>query len=111
MGLAFSLSIPAVLANRFLIGFFESTFNPCLVTITVQWYRKSEQPFVSAIWQSMVALATTIMSILAWGFYQVEYDGSGLRGWQWLIIVVSLFSAVGAGESSRQLGRLLAYDF
>lgn len=94
--LTFSLTIPPILANRFLLGLFESTFNPCLVTITVQWYKREEQPWISAIWQSMVALATAISSLMAWGLYQVKYNGGpGLRGWQWLLLVIAILSFIG----------------
>ena len=31
-GIAFSLTVPPVLAVRFLLGFFESSFQPCLIT-------------------------------------------------------------------------------
>lgn len=31
-GIAFSMSIPPVFAVRFLLGFFESSFQPCLIT-------------------------------------------------------------------------------
>lgn len=68
------------------------------MTITVQWYRRSEQPWVSAIWQSMTALATAISSLMAWGLSQVEYNGTGLRGWQWMLVVITITSAMGTGE-------------
>lgn len=46
--LAFSMSVPPVWAIRFLLGFFEATFGPSLLAITVQWYTKEEQPFAAA---------------------------------------------------------------
>lgn len=63
-GLAFSFSIPPVWGIRFLLGFFESTFGPCLLSITVQWYTKEEQPFASATWQMMLGLASSIVGFL-----------------------------------------------
>jgi hypothetical protein len=54
---------------------------------------------VSAIWQSMSAFASSIVSIMAWGFYQVDDDVAGLRGWQWLIICLGIMSAISTGTS------------
>ncbi|WVR03573.1 hypothetical protein IAU60_000565 [Kwoniella sp. DSM 27419] len=92
MGLTFSLSVPPVFAIRFLLGLFESLFGPVLLSVTVQWYLKEEQPFVSAVWQSMLGLSTTIMSLFGYGFYHIVGTRAGLRNWQWLTLTVSLFS-------------------
>lgn len=62
LGLAFSKSTPPVFAVRVLLGFFESVFGPCLLSITVQWYLKEEQPFAAATWQMMLGLASSIMA-------------------------------------------------
>jgi MFS family permease len=78
------------------MGFFESTFNPCLITITVQWYKRSEQPIVSAIWQSMFAFGTTIQSLIAYGMFNVR--DTSLRNWQWVVLFFAMLSAIGTGE-------------
>jgi MFS family permease len=96
--MTFSFSVPPVLALRFLLGFTESCFGPCLLTITVQWYLKSEQAVVQAIWQSMLGAAVTVTALLAYGFFHVEYNGSGLRGWQWLFLTVGIISFVSSCE-------------
>jgi MFS family permease len=102
--MTFSFTVPPVLALRFLLGFFESVFGPCLLTITVQWYQKTEQPVVQAIWQSMLGAASTFIALMAYGFYHVKHDGgAGLRGWQWLFLTVALISFVSSGESSGKL--------
>lgn len=96
--MTFAYSVPPVLALRFLLGFFESVFGPVLLTITVQWYVKSEQPAVQAIWQSMLGAAIVVISLLAYGFYHVQYDGgAGLRGWQWLFTTVAIISFISSG--------------
>ncbi|OCF31218.1 hypothetical protein I316_07187 [Kwoniella heveanensis BCC8398] len=92
IGLAFSLTIPPVFAIRFLLGFFESLFGPVLLSITVQWYLKDEQPFVSSIWQSMLGLSNVIMSFFGFVFYHIKGKASGLVGWQWLFITVAIIS-------------------
>jgi len=96
-GLAFTHSIPPILGNRFVLGFTEATFGPCLLAITVQWYKRSEQPFVTAIWQSMSALATSVASLYGWGFYQVP-EASGLKGWQWVILALAIGSLISSSE-------------
>ncbi|XAO24864.1 hypothetical protein I312_103673 [Cryptococcus bacillisporus CA1280] len=93
-GLGFSLSIPPVLAIRFLLGFFESLVGPTLVALTVQWYRVEEQPFVTSVWQSMLGISTAISNLLAYGFYHIK-DGA-LHSWQWLHITIALVSLISA---------------
>jgi sugar phosphate permease len=93
MGLGFSLSIPPVFAIRFLLGLFESLVGPCLLALTVQWYLKEEQPFVSATWQCMLGLNGAIGGLLGFGFYHVE-KAVGLHGWQWMTIACSIFSFI-----------------
>ncbi|WWC85847.1 uncharacterized protein L201_000714 [Kwoniella dendrophila CBS 6074] len=92
MGLTFSLSIPPVFAIRFLLGMFESLFGPVLLSITVQWYLKDEQPFVSSVWQSMLGASQAIMSLFGYAFYHLSGKKAGLRNWQWMTLTVSLFS-------------------
>lgn len=105
-GLAFTHSIPPILGNRFVLGFTEATFGPCLLAITVQWYKRSEQPYVTAIWQSMSALATSVASLYGWGFYQVP-EASGLKGWQWVILAL----AIGSFISSSKFCIFLSYRY
>lgn len=96
-GLTFTMSMPPILANRALLGLFESTFNPCLVTIMVQWYLKAEQPFVSAVWHSFTSLSTCIQSIMGFGFYYVR-ENSALKSWQYLLLTASCISAIATSE-------------
>lgn len=79
MGIAFSLNVKAVFALRFLLGLFESLIGPVLLSITVQWYRKDEQPFVSAMWQAMIGLNNIVGGLLGFGFYHVKKT-HGLAG-------------------------------
>jgi MFS family permease len=106
--MTFSFAVPPVLALRFLLGFFESVFGPVLLTITVQWYLLAEQPAVQAIWQSMLGAAITLISLMAYGFYHVDYEGgAGLRGWQWLFLTVAILSFISSGEYNTVNGRYL----
>ncbi|ORY31060.1 major facilitator superfamily domain-containing protein [Naematelia encephala] len=94
LGLTFSLSIPPVFAIRFLLGFFESLVGPCLLAITVQWYLREEQAFVSSIWQCMLGVSSAISALLGFGFYHVENKHAGLYGWQWMSLAIALFSFI-----------------
>lgn len=93
MGIAFSLNVKAVFALRFLLGLFESLIGPCLLSLTVQWYRKEEQPFVSSMWQCMIGLHNIVGGLLGFGFYHIKKQ-HGLRGWQWMTLAIALFSFV-----------------
>ena len=109
--MSFSFSVPPVLALRFLLGFFESVFGPVLLTITVQWYLKSEQPAVQAIWQSMLGAAIVVISLLGYGFYHINYTGgAGLRPWQALFVTVAAISFVSSGEPGRLMSKLTDAD-
>ncbi|WWC69813.1 uncharacterized protein I206_103756 [Kwoniella pini CBS 10737] len=93
--LTFSLQVPHILANRALLGFFEASFNPCLVTIMVQWYLSSEQAVISAIWHSFTSLSTCLQSIMGYGFYYVrDSNGGSLKSWQYLLLTAACISAV-----------------
>ncbi|OCF36980.1 hypothetical protein I316_01578 [Kwoniella heveanensis BCC8398] len=93
--LVFSLSVPPILANRAILGLFEASFNPCLVTIMVQWYLSSEQALISAVWHSFTSLSTCLQSVMGYGFYHVRHNAAGgLKSWQYLLLTAACISAV-----------------
>jgi hypothetical protein len=61
-GIAFSMSIPPVLAVRFLLGFFESSFQPCLIT------SESSEGFVRPRWAAK-SIETRRFSVVFFGFF------------------------------------------
>ncbi|KAJ7844982.1 major facilitator superfamily domain-containing protein [Mycena leptocephala] len=73
-------------AFRFLLGFFESVIAPCLLAITVMWYKKSEQPLVSAAWQCMLGANNAISGLLGYAFFHVTH--AGLKSWQILFLIL-----------------------
>ncbi|KAJ7908972.1 major facilitator superfamily domain-containing protein [Mycena leptocephala] len=77
-------------AFRFLLGFFESVIAPCLLAITVMWYKKSEQPLVSAAWQCMLGANNAISGLLGYAFFHVAH--AGLKSWQILFLIVAAIS-------------------
>lgn len=95
--LGFTKNVHGVWGIRFVLGMFEAAFAPCLLAITVQWYKKSEQPMVTTIWQACYALASGFLSLMGYAFINVT--GSRLAGWQYLHILVGILSASSTGES------------
>jgi len=97
-GITFSLKVAPVFVLRTLLGFFESSFNPCLVAITVQWFLAEEQAMITTVWQLMFVLANFVASLLAFGFYQIHgaqgIKTKGLYTWQWMTLCISLISSI-----------------
>jgi hypothetical protein len=50
MCMAAATNYQALLATRFLLGWFEASCLPAFTLITVSWYRRVEQPFRVAAW-------------------------------------------------------------
>lgn len=100
-GITFSLRVAPVFVLRTLLGFFESSFNPCLVAITVQWFLAEEQAMIVTTWQLMFVLANFVASLLAFGFYKIngaeDIKTRGLYTWQWMTLCISLISAIASG--------------
>ncbi|RSH83548.1 uncharacterized protein EHS24_007236 [Apiotrichum porosum] len=92
IGIGFSMSIPPVFALRYLLGFFESLIGPVIISIMVQWYKVSEQPFVTSMWQCMLGTSSIITSLLAYGFYHLQ--GGKLKSWQYLHITIAIISFI-----------------
>lgn len=42
-------------------------FGPCLLRMNTMWYNKSEQPLITASYQSMIGFAAVIQALLAYG--------------------------------------------
>lgn len=90
LGLGFSLSIAPAFVIRFLLGFFESAFSPCLLTITVQYFRTEEQTLLITAWQSMLGASGIVSALIAYGFYHIK--GGPLKSWQYMHICLAVIS-------------------
>lgn len=74
-------------AFRFLIGFFESSFFPCLLFVLGSWYTKTELAKRTAIFHMSSPLGSAFGGYLQAAVYK-NLDGNlGLAGWRWLYIV------------------------
>lgn len=93
-----------VACERFVTTFLWTTL---IRSVTVQWYKVSEQPFVGTMWQCMLGLSTIITTLISvsiclhdvsngsslqsqYGFYHLQ--NGALKSWQWLHITIALIS-------------------
>ncbi len=56
-----------IFALRLLLGISQAIFGPCLLRMSSIWYRKTEQPTITAAYQSMLGVASIISSLLGYG--------------------------------------------
>lgn len=92
IGLAFSKSFGPLLANRFLLGLFESIAIPLFTVITATWYRRHEQPLRVAMWYGTNGIASILGSLLAWALSFATK--SHLYVYQILFLTVGLATVV-----------------
>ncbi|KAK1222183.1 hypothetical protein PQX77_014981 [Marasmius sp. AFHP31] len=72
---------------RFFVGFFESSFFPCLLYVLGSWYTKTELAKRIAIFHMTAPLGSAFGGYLQAGVYKGLDGHSGLAGWRWLYIV------------------------
>ncbi|KAF8858271.1 pantothenate transporter liz1 [Acephala macrosclerotiorum] len=72
---------------RFLVGFFESSFFPCLLFVLGSWYTKTELAKRVAIFHMTAPLGSAFGGYLQAAVYKSLDGHSGLVGWRWLYIV------------------------
>ncbi|KAE8150645.1 major facilitator superfamily domain-containing protein [Aspergillus avenaceus] len=74
-------------AFRFLVGFFESSFFPCMLFVLGSWYTKAELAKRIAILQMTAPLGSAFSGYLQAAVYKNLNESHGLAGWRWLYIV------------------------
>ncbi|KAF2721898.1 MFS transporter [Polychaeton citri CBS 116435] len=85
----------AVLALRFLLGFFEASVTPAFALYTSQWYTKKEQGNRTGVWFSSNGFTQIAGGLLAYGMYRgVDKYGSAIPAWQILFLAIGLFTVV-----------------
>lgn len=72
---------------RFFVGFFESSFFPCLLYVLGSWYTRTELAKRVAIFHMTAPLGTAFGGYLQAAVYENLDGHSGLAGWRWLYIV------------------------
>jgi len=79
-----------LMACRFFLGLFEAACLPLYSILTVQWYRRSEQPVRVAMWYSTNGSATIVAALLSFGLGHVHSEK--LFAWQLIYLVAGLLT-------------------
>lgn len=77
---------------RFFVGFFESSFFPCLLYVLGSWYTKTELAKRVAIFHMTAPLGSAFGGYLQAAVYENLDGHHGLSGWRWLYIVCGVRS-------------------
>lgn len=72
---------------RFFVGFFESSFFPCLLYVLGSWYTRTELAKRVAIFHMTAPLGSAFGGYLQAAVYENLDGHGGLAGWRWLYIV------------------------
>jgi MFS family permease len=82
---------PGLMVQRFFLGVFEAGIAPAFSLITVQWYRRQEQPLRLAIWYSSVGVGTCLGTLLLYAIGQIK---GALASWQYQFIIIGAVSSI-----------------
>ncbi|KAL3421357.1 major facilitator superfamily transporter [Phlyctema vagabunda] len=74
-------------AFRFFVGFFESSFFPCMLFVLGSWYTKTELAKRIAIFHMTAPVGSAASGYLQAAVYKTLDGAHGLSGWRWLYIV------------------------
>ncbi|KAH8700251.1 pantothenate transporter liz1 [Talaromyces proteolyticus] len=80
-------NVSQLYAFRFLIGFFESSFFPCMLYVLGSWYTKTELAKRTAIFHMTAPLGSAFSGYLQAAVYKNLNGHHGIAGWKWLYIV------------------------
>ncbi|EPE28443.1 MFS general substrate transporter [Glarea lozoyensis ATCC 20868] len=84
--------VPQLYGLRFLIGFFEGPFFPCLIYVLGSWYTKEERAKRITLFYCTTSLSRMFSGYLQAAAYN-NLDGVlGHSGWQWLYIICGIIS-------------------
>jgi len=75
-----------LMAVRFLLGLFESAVQPCLMTLTVMYYRREEHPTIISYWYCQQGVQLGVAGLLAYGLTYIE--NAAIYSWQALFLIV-----------------------
>lgn len=83
-----------MLAIRFLLGMFEASISPAIMTIVSMFYSREEQPLRMCIFLAFNGMATMVGALLGYGLGHVT--GTAIRSWQLIFLVIGLLNFVWA---------------
>ncbi|KAL2129553.1 hypothetical protein VTI74DRAFT_7618 [Chaetomium olivicolor] len=81
-----------LMAVRFLLGTFESCVQPAFIIITSMWWRREEQSVLTSLWYCMTGVQLMVGGLIAYG--ASHYDGSLMKSWQMLFLVLGVVTCV-----------------
>ncbi|THX95344.1 MFS general substrate transporter [Aureobasidium pullulans] len=85
-------SVSQLYGLRFLIGFCEGAFFPCIIYLIGSWYTKHERAKRTTLFYCTASLAHMFSGYLQAAAYD-NLDGKlGHAGWQWLFIICGIIS-------------------
>ncbi|KAH8657930.1 pantothenate transporter liz1 [Xylariales sp. PMI_506] len=77
---------------RFMVGFFESSWFPCLLFVLGSWYTKTELAKRVAIFHMTAPVGTAFSGYLQAAVYKNLSGVHGLAGWRWLYIICGVMT-------------------
>ncbi|WWC85571.1 uncharacterized protein L201_000435 [Kwoniella dendrophila CBS 6074] len=92
--MAASSTFGGLLACRALLGLFEAGCLPLFSLLTVQWYRRSEQPLRVAAWYSTNGMATIVAALISFGLGHVK--SPHIHNWQLIFIISGIITVLTA---------------
>ncbi|WWD06122.1 hypothetical protein V865_004207 [Kwoniella europaea PYCC6329] len=92
--MAASSTFGGLLACRALLGLFEAGCLPLFSLLTVQWYRRSEQPIRVAAWYSTNGMATIVAALISFGLGHVK--SPHIHNWQLIFIISGIITVLTA---------------
>lgn len=87
IGHAFAKNYSALMAVRFLLGFFEACVAPGCTLITGMWYNKTQQLRRTCWWTCQAGVATIVGGLLSFAFQHVG-SAASLESWQILCLLL-----------------------
>ncbi|KAF7540299.1 hypothetical protein G7054_g1484 [Neopestalotiopsis clavispora] len=77
---------------RFMIGFFESSWFPCMLFVLGSWYTKTELAKRVAILHMTAPVGTAFSGYLQAAVYENLNGIHGMAGWRWLYIICGVMT-------------------
>ncbi|KAK8185214.1 allantoin permease [Phyllosticta capitalensis] len=81
-----------LLVLRFVMGMFEASISPLIMTITSMFYARDEQPFRMCLFLAFNGVATMLGALLSYGLGNAT--GSLLKTWQLIFLVIGALNVV-----------------
>ncbi|KAM0747466.1 MFS general substrate transporter [Meredithblackwellia eburnea MCA 4105] len=88
IGMAIAHNYTGLMVTRFFLGWFEAACLPLFTLITIQYYRRSEQPWRVATWYSTNGLANVLGAPMCYGLSKIK--SASLHSYQIIFLTFGL---------------------